>query len=582
MALNFKTTQKPARNSYRALRDIYKQPIIYLGLGGVGSASVSKIKKLFDLTFEDDANGGGGGIPEGIRFLCFDSATSECPPNLSRDSQWFQLTVENYSEAVGEWRKDPFYKGWLPDLGRRDFLAGVGGLRSLGRLLFTRNIGLFSEKFDAAMNGVLQYPDHDNRKPLVYVFASLAGGTGSGCLLDACFYIRKAHPQAEILAFLGVLGGKPTDPPENRRNATMGTFAALKEIDVFMAKTRPSREFEAGVTLKYPADKMIQGVYAEPFTHCYLVSSRNDLSTRNLASPDHISSFMARSGFMLGSYQTDSASGMRSYAAEAIDRTTVLGGAKKGANACYHALSLCQIHVPREVVADYLTAHVARKLLSYVAGGEPHPDAESARVLADGGVSLDALVNAVSGELSDGAAAGLNWGREIERELRDKGRYKAAVRDRILAYGDAMGPKRIAEHGQPLDAWASARSAEICESILDKLASNLKSPQFRMAGALDFLGDMESLLTTELDGLQHLRVDQLDPEQANLDRQWAIVRPLVEDVCTKGGLFDLDALRLGRTKLVPIADTGRSLTRRYATSVAEKTSFAENDESMAG
>jgi len=69
----------------------------------------------------------------------------------------------------------------------------------------------FSKMMEEAKQQVLMAdPRNLTDKPIIYVFCSLAGGTGSGMLLDACFYLRENFPEPVMVGFIGVLEGVTT------------------------------------------------------------------------------------------------------------------------------------------------------------------------------------------------------------------------------------------------------------------------------------------------------------------------------------------------------------------------------------
>jgi hypothetical protein len=86
--------------------------------------------------------------------------------------------------------KNDFYENWLaPHLDESALTTGVRGYRNLGRMCMTANIDTFARAIDTAKSQILGGdPRIKIAQPIVYAFCSLAGGTGSGMLLDACFY----------------------------------------------------------------------------------------------------------------------------------------------------------------------------------------------------------------------------------------------------------------------------------------------------------------------------------------------------------------------------------------------------------
>lgn len=535
MAIDFLGQTRSQRNPYLPLQGMWTRPIIFLGLGGVGSAAVSKLKSLFLRTFAPHMEEGKESpIPTGIQFLCFDSAASEKPSNLALDDEWTQMVARASGEALRNWRREEFYAAWLPAISGHDYATGAAGKRALGRLLFTRNISNFHQKFSGKLQKATSYPDLNYPTPLVCVFASLAGGTGSGSLLDACFYIRRHHPTAVIYGFLGVVGGLPNLDMTMQSHAHVGAYVALKEIDGFMADKRLQGEYAPGRVFNYPAGGALQGKYDRPFNECFLVSRQNARGVNNLANGNMLSSHLARCAFMLTAYTTVSQNGQRSWEAEMCDLRGHLGGMTKGALACYTVPAVAQLHIPREETADYLCCRLAEKCLATLGGGSAHPD-EKAQELIDGhGLRLNALADRVGRRADGSPVEPYNWSARLPSEIDDKKfRYSKAGKAQIVSYGETMAtPVRAAQYEQEMAAQTSKLTERAKSEILDAVTAALKTSEYRLVGATDLLDDLTHLIREEIAKGQ--------PASSTIEAtasSWSNLKPLIDDVCTKD-LFD--------------------------------------------
>jgi len=111
------------------------------------------------------------------------------------------------------------YKDWLAsDVNVNDFVTGCQGYRNLGKFLFTK---LEPHRIGAHECGETGTPNlstvNSNRRTFV-IFCTLAGGTGSGCLLDFSFLLRPDVSGREYHADLGLPGLLPRGSAETWRS----------------------------------------------------------------------------------------------------------------------------------------------------------------------------------------------------------------------------------------------------------------------------------------------------------------------------------------------------------------------------
>jgi len=182
---------------------------LYVGLGGTGVETLLKIKKCFVDSYDE--------IPPMIGFLAIDtdgaacskSATSNRGENIKLDSS--ELLVCTVRGALNVYNVNSKTYDWVPTKNVDKLSSiqggGAGQIRSNGRFIayynnqtIKNNIQTAVTKIhqlipagskyevDTNVNGV-EYPTNIN------VFASIAGGTGSGMLIDVLCTIRDALNQ---------------------------------------------------------------------------------------------------------------------------------------------------------------------------------------------------------------------------------------------------------------------------------------------------------------------------------------------------------------------------------------------------
>ncbi len=214
------------------------RPILYVGLGGLGCTVVRRLKKEVEKLVPEHING--------FAFLGMDTYPQPLQDALTLN-EYVPLSIGvDPNEAS---RTQPHYLGWYRELvgsyRARNIQTGADRTRVVGRLAF-RNDATFQDflgKLSLAADKLNTFrKDFAVGIPLkVYIISTLAGGTGSGCLLDVLFVTGKFFrdvvgadfPYQGILVTPDVLSGEvPTGRiPELFAN----TYATLKEIHTFFA-----------------------------------------------------------------------------------------------------------------------------------------------------------------------------------------------------------------------------------------------------------------------------------------------------------------------------------------------------------
>ncbi|MCX6873454.1 MAG: hypothetical protein NTW21_06550 [Verrucomicrobia bacterium] len=230
---------------------------LFIGLGGQGGRTLAEIRKVMRQR-ENDTND--------LRaarvnwdFLAIDSsmdvrkekrAWTYFGEDLSlRQEDWLPLGSLSPADVdILAARKDV-----APWIGNREqmkaFLAkmkveGANQRRRFGRLLFAHNAdkirtGIFTQK----VNGLAMRQGATN-DCCFHVFASLAGGTGSGCIVDLVTAIRDRYPNSSMV------GGYPIfvyiyATHDDAGSADVGyfyqnQFAALRDLNALMCSSLPT------------------------------------------------------------------------------------------------------------------------------------------------------------------------------------------------------------------------------------------------------------------------------------------------------------------------------------------------------
>ncbi len=278
---------------------------IVIGLGGTGGKVLREFRKdLF-------RRHGTTTVP-GVRmqFLYVDSSQDDIDnvsdwQVLGRSIQLPQSSRLNIGvpDLLAIVENASAYPGIAPWLGPRslwlDYLGSVQGLkaaggqrRRLGRLLFAHNVGLFNDAIAAQYNelvtGVNQ-GEAGNSGVTFHVVCGLAGGTGSGSVVDAVAQIgrfiatRGASLRDRILVYCYL---PETNPPKSRveRYYFANGYAALVELNAMSVgrylphNVAGSRAFELGEFV--------------PFNGCYVFTNQTEGGGTSYH-PDDVPSLLA-------------------------------------------------------------------------------------------------------------------------------------------------------------------------------------------------------------------------------------------------------------------------------------------------
>lgn len=253
---------------------------LILGLGGTGGKVIREIRKL--LISSGHLNYEQGDTK--FEFLYVDTSTDE----LDKTEDWMVLGIDSMLERSqylinksGDIRpvlNDPAsYPGltkWINPTTVFDFVtantAGAAQKRKLGRVVFAQNAPSFIRALDIRMKNL---QTQGNASATIHVICGLAGGTGSGTVVDAVAQIRNRYPDSSQYKILIYALIPEKHPKEGRvknlsgfSNYFANGYAALRELNALGAgKYHPTDILDG--------KKMEHGIY---FNGCYLLNDINE------------------------------------------------------------------------------------------------------------------------------------------------------------------------------------------------------------------------------------------------------------------------------------------------------------------
>lgn len=281
---------------------------LIIGLGGTGGRVIRSFRKSIFQSFRSTEPAG-----VNIDYLYVDSddrMMGLTDVTWKTFGQSVQLDPRNQlvikSADLSKCLADlPSYGNLRPWLGGRDqwkdILSGIadatigGQKRRLGRFLFARGIDEFERKLNDIVRGLRTKGDND-KAVTFHVVAGLAGGTGSGSVVDAITQIRRAYPfdsaHTHPVIVYALLPDRVPKPDWNTGNYWANGYAALMELNALGIDWQP-------VDLKSSQGARI--TRQRVFDGCYVFSNENDYVSVDVENdmPDIVASFLYQKTVMV-------------------------------------------------------------------------------------------------------------------------------------------------------------------------------------------------------------------------------------------------------------------------------------------
>lgn len=241
---------------------------ILIGLGGTGYKVLRDFRKRLWAEYPDLTKR--NKLP--VSFLYVDSDEATTPTTLAgRDDLRVngQDTAITPDEYLGIKNVDlnaifnslASYPNLRHVIGNAEFVrncigevgAAAGQKRRAGRILFAANVHNFNNKLNHMIRQ-LQTQMGDAKDLNIYIFTGLAGGTGSGSIVDAVSQIIVNHPEAKLEVFAMIPEKLPPSGADAGRYHANG-YAALTELSALNAGVFLPTDVATGaehITLPHP------------------------------------------------------------------------------------------------------------------------------------------------------------------------------------------------------------------------------------------------------------------------------------------------------------------------------------------
>jgi hypothetical protein len=438
------------------------EPALIIGLGGTGRWVLTHLKRnLLDA--------GGGAWRSHVQLLSLDTAAQEFIGGTQKSVEFagtslspqemLVLTEENLDALItavcqaqaGEHQE---LSQWFPGcdydnrlgMGQRDLARGTGGRRPMGRIAIFRNLkdGLATSTLWSRLTGVIkQITDASARQGFQYarrmhvlIVGSLAGGFGSGSVIDVAYLSRRASQAcglqfADTEVSLFLVGNAPFDAQATMLGATpltqINTRAALREIERFLLSrsqsfsmhyTSSSADTSSGAGQsghqggREPMEQQVlQGAAKNIIDDCWFFDGeRSNYSLATQDMPPDVALFPMLADAMMVLLDTNAqAQGAqlgalrRKATAEAQDLAVDLG------QGVFSSLGSFTYRLPMRDLVTFLKVKFARQLLAMLLTGDPTADLTTplksdANREAGGSTPLNHAGNFMAGKVGSGPA----------------------------------------------------------------------------------------------------------------------------------------------------------------------------------
>lgn len=351
---------------------------LFLGLGGKGSLTVAKLKTEAYKQFELE---GGKKHPQNFEYLAIDTDMNNLDDlarpkygeiGLSNESGENELCQLYDADAAGRLKPGNRHLipenilDWLnPTMNQEIVGNGAGGIRQAGRyLLFGENAFL---RIKRALTSKLTSLHNQIARPekemlIIYIFAGIGGGTGSGIVIDIPYIVQKICDdnkwKYKISGYIYLADTYPEDVPQQRLQ--YNSYAALKEIDYFMNlgnldgsgrfKAKYAPDFEIDTTNRiFDTCVLISGKTAghgsvpKPDVFCQRVVVENVI---NLVKKNNTTE-----GFLIDSFLDNSVIDIQ-------NKVNMMGDiVPRNANYQYNVIGMGAVNMPVEQIFSYMSYH---------------------------------------------------------------------------------------------------------------------------------------------------------------------------------------------------------------------------------
>lgn len=306
---------------------------ILIGLGGTGGKILRDFKKRMYEEFPNEKER--SNLP--VSLLYVDSDKEMMPKEgksrddfrvMGKDASFTQSEFlfikevdvndmlehpSNYQSVKGIIQDAAAVKRAIGDLGH-----AAGQKRRAGRLLFAANISGYTNAVRKAFARCVENSGNENEL-FIHIFAGLAGGTGSGSIIDAVVQTRKLFPDANISVYAMVPEMHLPKPDMDQGRYYPNGYAALRELNALQSdRFHPYDITGSGPSHAFDLNPRANGV-ANGIT-LYSNVNENGISLRSLEElPKEVADYVYARVFLINSTESTNSDILRGYNYENMD-----------------------------------------------------------------------------------------------------------------------------------------------------------------------------------------------------------------------------------------------------------------------
>lgn len=342
-----------------------KQNHLIIGLGGTGGKIIRAFKKTLYQEYHNTE-------PEKveIQYLYIDSSKEmmglddpswkHLGKNLQLSpSQQLLITGANLKQQLENINNFPGIKPWIGDKEQWQNILGsivgetLGGQkRRLGRFLFAAKINEFRSQVTHLVNDLKK---SGSSSVTFHVCCGLAGGTGSGSIIDTLCHLREmfSDPKQYKIIIYALLPETHPNPNWNTGNYFANGYAALLELNALSINQYKPHD----ITAKYERLTL-----NDPFNGCYIFNNENENGLNIDVSkeiPNLVADFLYLKIVGVTDMSWDTL--MRMENAENGDGSpeTLPGSKTPARSKRFLAFGIKRLIIPEEEITEYLTFNFA-------------------------------------------------------------------------------------------------------------------------------------------------------------------------------------------------------------------------------
>ena len=399
--------------------DQWARPHVFIGLGGVGTRTVTRIAQRVSAMIAEA--GEEGALPSCLQFVAIDTDPIQLSAEVTRAGvRTVDMTVSAPVISFNDNREVFGQHGYDVPLRVE---TGTGGKRNVSKFAFLANSETIRDVLDTAIGNAGRYEGIvGDRNPRIHVFASLGGGTGCGSILDLAFLIRDLTAEDATARVEGYI----VLPIENMVSATTMASAgcAMKELEYFMQLGQATfagwgEAPRPGETIPYWRNGTVRGLVRRPFDFCYLFGA-SGVGQGTVKNPSQFPGVLAEA-CIRNAFSDAGATN----AQLAVNVNDYFDNHSNGKYHCFSAIGFSRLTLPTADIAARLILALAARACDFLLDGVNSLDKHSPQSKAvidihttrlGAGLTTAQLVPANMQPLLDVAASALSL-----QKLRDEG-----------------------------------------------------------------------------------------------------------------------------------------------------------------